>query len=152
MVGGVVGVTGFVVGVGGDVVGVTGGVEVVLVEVVLVVVELVEVELVVVELVVEVVRRQSLMAFVYTTETPLARSLRSLGLTVTGRFATDLLRSRPLVAAAPQLFAATAADTWSSLPCSWADWSPDSRPGPPPQAASRETAKPVPPARSARGR
>jgi len=147
-----VGVTGFVVGVTGDVVGVTGGVLVVLVVVVLVVVVLDVVVLEVVELVVEVVRWQSRMAFVYTTDTPLPRSRRSVGLIVTGRPATELLRCWPLVAAAPQSCAATAADTWSSWPFNWAAWFPESRPGPPPQAASRETAKPVPPARSARGR
>jgi hypothetical protein len=111
VVGGVVGVTGFVVGVTGDVVGVTGGVLVVLVVVVLVVVVLDVVVLDVVELVVDVVRWQSRIAFVYTTETPLPRSRRRVGLIVTGRFPTDLLRFWPLVAAAVQSCAATAEDT-----------------------------------------
>jgi hypothetical protein len=79
--------------------------------------------------------------------------LRSVGLTVAERFPTELPSAAAALETAPQLPADTAEDSWLSWLDKVLDWSVESRPAPPPQAAmSREVAKPSPPARMARRR
>jgi hypothetical protein len=79
--------------------------------------------------------------------------LRSVALTVAGRAETESLSELAALTAPEQLPAATAADTRSSWFESVLDWSDESSPEPPPQAAmSSETANPSPPARMARRR
>jgi hypothetical protein len=77
--------------------------------------------------------------------------VRKVGLTVAGRFWMSWLSAALALIAAPQLPDWTAESI--SLPwlLSAIDWSAVSRPAPPPQAATQETAKPSPPARMARG-
>ena len=82
---------------------------------------------------------------------PWLRLLRRVGLIVTGRFWTSWFRAALALTAAPQLPDCTAALISLPWPLSESDWSPESRPAPPPQAATHETAKPSPPARMARG-
>jgi hypothetical protein len=115
-------------------------------------VEVVEDEVVVwVDVVVDVCWRHSSAASLAIVDAPWLRLLFSVGLTVAGRFWTSLLRAALALIAAPQLPDSTAAVISLPWPLSAIDWSPESRPAPPPQAATHETAKPSPPARMARG-
>jgi hypothetical protein len=95
--------------------------------------------------------RQSRWASFAIVVAPWLRLLRKVGLIVTGRFWTSWFRDTLALIAAPQLPDCTAALTSLPWPLSESDWSPESRPAPPPQAATHETAKPSPPARMARG-
>ncbi len=127
------------------------GVEVVAGAVGLVGVVRVEVELVLaVEVVVEAVA-QSWAASAPTVLAPWLRSARSVPLRVAGRFDTSLLSVLAALAAAPQLRAPTAEETLPRSLSRLLAWLPESRPAPPPQATRRETARPRPPARRARG-
>jgi hypothetical protein len=72
-------------------------------------------------------------------------------LTVTGSVWTSPLRTELALSAAPQLPECTADEIRSAWVLSAFDWSPESRPEPPPQATTKEAAKPSPPARMARG-
>lgn len=86
-----------------------------------------------------------------TVEAPWLRFCAKVGLTVEGRFATALLKDVTALEAAPQSPAETAEESVSSWPFRLAAWLIESRPAPPPQATRNETAKPIPPAMSARG-
>jgi len=137
---------------------VVGVVSVVVVGVVVVVVVLLVVGVVVevvavleVGVVVVVVWRQSLEARSPMVEAPWLRLSRSVLFTVPGRLLTALLKASEALDAAPQFPELTAAPTWSNRLLRLFASSPESRPAPPPQAASSETAKPVPHATSARG-
>ncbi len=96
-------------------------------------------------------RRQSLAASCAIVEAPWLRLPRSVGLSVAGRFWTSLPRAALALTAAPQSPDSTAELISFPWPLSAIDWSPESRPALPPQAATHETAKPSPPARMARG-
>jgi hypothetical protein len=72
-------------------------------------------------------------------------------LTDGGRFTTALLKVVMSVATASHWPALTSDEIWSSWLLRLSAWSDESRPEPPPQATRNETAKPSPPARSARG-
>ena len=104
-----------------------------------------------VDVVVVVCWRQSFAASWAIVTAPSLRLLRKVGLTVAGRLWTSWLSAALALIAAPQSPDWTAASI--SLPwlLSAIDWSEVSRPAPPPQAATHETAKPSPPARMARG-
>jgi hypothetical protein len=119
---------------------------------VLVVDELVLVVVLEVGVVVVVVCRQSLAASTPTVDAPWVRFRRRFLFTVPGRLLTELLNRCEALDAAPQSPALAADPTWSSWFDSEFAWSAESRPAPPPQAASSETAKPVPHATSARGK
>jgi hypothetical protein len=95
--------------------------------------------------------RQSLPASWAIVPAPWLRLLRRVGLTVTGRVWTSRLRAALAFRAAAQFPESTAEEIWSACPLRAIDWLPASRPDPPPQAATNETAKPSPPARMARG-
>jgi hypothetical protein len=113
--------------------------------------ELLEDEVVGVDTVVELCWRQSLAASCAIVAAPWVRFSRSVGLTVIGSVATSALSAALALTAAPQSPACTAELISLPWPLSAIDWSPESRPAPPPQAATHETAKPSPPARMARG-
>jgi hypothetical protein len=72
-------------------------------------------------------------------------------LIVTGSVATSRFRDALALTAAPQSPDWTAEVISLPWPLSAIDSSPESRPAPPPQAATHDTAKPSPPARMARG-
>jgi len=82
---------------------------------------------------------------------PWLRSAWSWALTDRGKFATSLLKVVAALAASAQSPAATADETEFRSPLKLFAWSAESRPEPPPQAASRAMAKPRTPARIARG-
>jgi hypothetical protein len=129
------------------------GVVVVLVEVVddvLLLVVLVFVVGVVDVLLVELEPWQSTAASWLTVEAPCARFWASVVLIVEGRLATESENERAATLAAPQWNEATAEDRVFSWLLRSAAWFPDSRPLPPPQATTNDTAKPSPPARNAR--
>jgi hypothetical protein len=136
--------------VGGGVVGVVLVVVVVVVVLGAVVVVVVE-EVVDVEVVGVVACRQSCCASWLTVDAPWLRLLRSVGLSVEGRFPTEFTNCAAALEAAPQFPELTAEETWSSWLLRLLAWSLESRPAPPPQAAtSSATANPSPPARMAR--
>ena len=95
--------------------------------------------------------RQSLTARRAIVLAPWLRFLRNVGLIVMGRVWTSWFRATLALAAAPQFREPTAELIWSAWPLNAIDWSPESRPEPPPQAARNETAKPRPASRMARG-
>jgi hypothetical protein len=146
----VVGVEVVPVGVGvvAGVVGAEVVVEVV-VGVVVVLVVAVVVAVVVGVVVVAVVAWQRWRSWL-TVETPLLRSARRLLLTVEGRLASSETRACAALRAAAQLPAAIAVEILSSWLLSALAGPAGSRPAPPPQPAMNDTAKPSPPARSAR--
>jgi hypothetical protein len=82
---------------------------------------------------------------------PWLRSRCSVELIVDGRFATPLVSALAALDAAPHCPEATAEEIESSCAFNVLDWSDESRPEPPPQAARKAVARPRPPARSARG-
>jgi hypothetical protein len=82
---------------------------------------------------------------------PWVKLVRSVGLTVTGSVATSRLRAALALTAAPQSPDWTADEISFPCPLSAIDSSLESRPAPPTQAATHDTAKPSPPARMARG-
>jgi hypothetical protein len=95
--------------------------------------------------------RQSWLASWPTVETPWSRLRRSVGLTEAGSSATARLRSTVALETPSQLPACRAEEIWSSRLLIELDWSAESRPEPPPHAATMsETATPRPPARMAR--
>jgi hypothetical protein len=96
-------------------------------------------------------RRQSVCASFAIVTAPWLRLLRNVGLIEIGRFWTSRFSAALALTAAPQLPDCTAALISLPWPLSDRDWSADSRPAPPPQAATHEAAKPSPPARMARG-
>jgi hypothetical protein len=96
-------------------------------------------------------RRQSVCASFAIVTAPWSRFLRNVGLIEIGRFWTSRFSAALALTAAPQLPDCTAALISLPWPLSDRDWSAESRPAPPPQAATHEAAKPSPPARMARG-
>jgi hypothetical protein len=96
---------------------------------------------------------QSFWASSWTVEAPWMRLLRRVALTDAGRLPTVPASAAAAVEAPLQLPAPTAEEIRSSCPESVLDWSDESRPEPPPHAATTsETANPSPPARMARRR
>jgi hypothetical protein len=114
-------------------------------------VELVVEEVVGVEPVDAVCGWQSLWASWAIVLAPWLRLLRRVELTVAGRVWTSPERTALALTAAPQLPDWTADETASAWLLKALDWSPESRPEPPPQATTNDAANPSPPARMARG-
>jgi hypothetical protein len=95
--------------------------------------------------------RHSVAASCAIVTAPWFKLSRRVRLTVMGRLCTSRRRAALALTAAPQSPDCTAELIWSPCPLSAIDWSEESRPAPPPQAATHDTAKPSPPARMARG-